>query len=138
MNSEGITDIQGAIAAIAVSSDELQDIELQVKGPRDPAFEGTPVESMHRFYDDGRTLIGIWECTPGRFPVSKPDSTSTMYFFSGAGSITDENGESHPIIPGSAFVEPEGWRGEWTITETVRKLYVITRGPSADRGRAGG
>jgi uncharacterized protein len=131
MNIDAATDIQQALSAIAVSADELQNIELQVKGPRDPVFEGNPVESVHRFYDDGHTLVGVWECTPGRFPVVKEDSTSSMFFFSGAGSITDEGGETRPIVPGQLFIEPEGWRGEWTITETVRKFYVITRGSGA-------
>ncbi len=125
--NDSSTDIGHLVSGIGISSAELQTVELQVKGPRDPVFEGNPVESFHRFYDDGRTLVGVWECTPGRFPVVKEDSSSSMFFLSGAGSIADADGESWPIVPGAVFVEPQGWRGEWTITETVRKFYVITR-----------
>jgi uncharacterized protein len=115
------------IAGIAVSESDVQSMDLPVKGPRTTVFEGEPVESVYRFYDDGVTLAGIWECTPGRFPVVKEDSISTMFFLSGAGTITDQDGESRAIEPGGVFVEPQGWRGEWHITETVRKIYVITR-----------
>lgn len=119
-------------AGIALSPAQLRALPLAVKGPRDPAFEGQPVESFHRFFDDNRTFAGVWECTPGRFPVVKQGSSSWMLFLAGAGSIADADGTTHPIAPGAVFVEPDGWQGEWTISETVRKLYVITRtGPTA-------
>ena len=45
----------------------------------------------------------------------------------GDATITDENGTEHPIAAGTTILLNDGWRGSWTIRETVRKVYVIVQ-----------
>jgi uncharacterized cupin superfamily protein len=40
-------------------------------------------------------------------------------------SNTEADGSSFDIGPGSLFVMPAGWEGNWTIHETLRKMWVV-------------
>lgn len=102
-------------------------MELRTSRPRPDPIRGEPVESFARIFEDDQILVGIWECTPGRFPVSRDGSHSFMQIISGAGHIIDATGVRHELRPGSVHVEPDLWSGEWDITDTVRKFYVIKK-----------
>jgi uncharacterized protein len=117
-------------AGLRFDAAELASQALSVKGLRDPAFEGEPVESLHRFFEDGTTIVGVWECTPGRYPARKRGRHSIMYVLSGRATVTDADGTAHELTPGVAFVEPDGWSGVWHVHETLRKLYVISEAPN--------
>ena len=39
-----------------------------------------------------------------------------------------EDGREEDLGPGDALMLPLGWKGEWVLLETTRKLYVITSG----------
>jgi uncharacterized cupin superfamily protein len=49
---------------------------------------------------------------------------------SGRGTITEPDGTSFEIGPGTLFVTPAGWEGHWTIHETVRKMWVVADVPA--------
>jgi uncharacterized cupin superfamily protein len=100
---------------------------LRVVGPKPGATSGEPVESDLELYDDGRTSIGIWECTPGRWPSEKVGLGELMHFVAGSGRIIDDDGTRHEIRPGVVRFFPDGWHGRWEVDETVRKVYVIVR-----------
>ncbi len=114
------------VSGRSYTPDEIRTLPLEEVGPRE-ALEGNPVESVHRIYKDGVTVMGIWECTPGRFVVTKSGKHSMMYIVSGRGTVTDTDGTVHVLEPGAALMEPDGWVGEWHITETIRKFYVIAK-----------
>lgn len=40
---------------------------------------------------------------------------------------THADGRKETLGPGDAINLPLGWKGEWRVIATVRKLYVITR-----------
>ena len=69
---------------------------------------------------------GIWECQPGGFPVNDRANTETVFIIAGAATITDEDGAAHELAAGSWHTLPKGWTGRWDVTETVRKMYVLT------------
>ena len=69
--------------------------------------------------DGART--GVWEATPGTFTSTREGFNEVCVILSGTATITDESG-SFDIGPGSLFVTPEGWRGSWTVHETLRKV----------------
>lgn len=77
--------------------------------------------------DTGSDLkVGVWECTPGGWPVVDRPDTETCYILSGRARLTDdETGEVTEISAGSLVVLPRGWSGRWDVTETVRKVYTI-------------
>ncbi len=116
-----------SVSGRSYTAAETRSMPLEVMGPRE-ALEGTPVESGHKLYDeDGTTVMGLWECTPGRFMVSKRGKHSMMYIISGRGTVTEADGTVHVLEPGAALMEPDGWVGEWHITETIRKFYVFAK-----------
>lgn len=95
--------------------------------PKPGAFEGRPMESSATLYEDARTEAGVWECTPGSWNSSKIGVGELMHFIAGRGTITDEDGTRHDFGPGSVHYYGDGWKGTWTVEETVRKVYVITK-----------
>jgi uncharacterized cupin superfamily protein len=73
---------------------------------------------------------GIWEVTPGVFKSTRPGYDEICQILSGKGTITEEDGSSFEIGPGTLFVTPAGWTGTWTIHETLRKMWVVTDVPT--------
>jgi uncharacterized protein len=74
---------------------------------------------------DGSVDVGVWECGPGRFTAVRDGFTEVCQILSGRATIEGEDGVSAELQAGSAIVLPSGWRGTWTVHETVRKTYVM-------------
>ena len=105
----------------------LATLDLPAKTPKPVILEGTPAEASQALWTsvDGLMKIGVWECTPGRFPANREANSETCYIMSGKVRITNEDGSSREIGAGEMLVLPRGWRGDWTILETTRKIYVL-------------
>lgn len=114
-----------AVAAVFADVADLAARSLPPGVPRTGATAGEPHEaSLEVFARDGAS-VGIWECTPGRFPSEKVGIGEFMRVLSGRATVRDEAGSVHRLEAGSILVAPDGWRGEWEIHETVRKVYVV-------------
>lgn len=74
---------------------------------------------------DGLCEMGVWECSPGTFTAFRDGYDEFAQILFGAATMTTEEGEKTELGPGSVFVTPSGWKGTWTVHETVRKVYVI-------------
>jgi len=107
--------------------DNAETTALGEPTPKPGAFEGHPMESSATLYKDERTEAGVWQCTPGSWTSSKTGVGELMHFVAGSGAITDADGTRHEFRPGSVQYYPDGWSGTWTVIETVRKVYVITK-----------
>jgi len=69
---------------------------------------------------------GVWECTPGGWPISSREDTEVCYVLSGRARLTDAvTGETLDIGPGDLVLLPQGWSGRWEIVETLKKVYVL-------------
>jgi uncharacterized cupin superfamily protein len=112
------------IPAIAYDADPAT-LKLTVRGPHKGAFAGAPVESVHVLHSDAGGRSGVWECTPGSFDSARNGDAEMMHFVVGAGTITTADGTAHEIRPGVVLVAPDGWRGTWVVSQTVRKVYTI-------------
>lgn len=110
-----------------LSLDDALAVELPELGPRAGATRGAPVESCLTLSDDGLVESGVWEVTPGAFPGRKDGVQETFHVIAGAGTITGADGEVVELRPGVTVHQPDGWHGTWDVTETVRKVYVVTR-----------
>lgn len=108
----------------------LADTPLNPATPKPTSLEGNQMEASCTLFTspDGRVEIGIWECTPGRFTADRSASSEFCHFISGKIRMRHEDGREEDLGPGDALMLPLGWKGEWVLLETTRKLYVITSG----------
>jgi uncharacterized protein len=118
---------EAPLPGVSLSPDELRVLVLEPIGPRADPSQGEPFESAREVSNDGRTAVGVWECTAGRFPVARDGTHSFMYILAGSATVRGSDGDTHELAPGAILVEPDGWTGEWDIRETIRKVYVMTR-----------
>ncbi|WP_120500876.1 cupin domain-containing protein [Roseovarius sp. EL26] len=76
--------------------------------------------------EDEATSIGVWECTPGRFTADRTTAGEYCHIISGRATVCNSDGSNaRDIGPGDLLVLAQGWTGEWTIHEHMRKLFVI-------------
>ena len=102
-------------------------LELGPLTPKPTSIQGDQREASRTLFasPDGRLKIGVWECTPGRFTAVRETNSETCYIVSGRVTLHNEDGEAREVGAGEMLVLPKGWRGEWTIHETTRKLYIL-------------
>jgi uncharacterized cupin superfamily protein len=101
------------------------EVELGPSPAPSRVLSGEPLCGERVLVDLPGLEIGVWEVTPGRFLSSKPNVGEVMHFVAGAGQITHDDGSTTIITPGLTVSLQAGWSGEWTVTETVRKVYAI-------------
>jgi uncharacterized protein len=118
-------DLRAAVNGIGLSEEQIRTMQLSEPKPHGLATEGDPHESYFSAYIEGQTEVGVWECTPGCFPGTMDGISEMMHLLSGRATITDEDGTTHELEAGTMFVLLDGWRGEWQVHETVRKVYAI-------------
>ncbi len=75
---------------------------------------------------DGRLEVGIWECTEGHFTAFREVAAEKCHIITGRVTVRDDS-QTRDLGPGDFLVMPLGWRGEWTVHERVRKLYILDR-----------
>lgn len=79
---------------------------------------------------DGRTRIGVWECTPGHFTADRTAAGEYCHIISGRATVSGSAGQgARDVGPGDLLILPQGWTGEWIIHERMRKLFVISASP---------
>jgi uncharacterized cupin superfamily protein len=91
------------------------------------SVEGDQMEAAKVLWasDDGLVEVGVWECSPGRFTASRDDNSEICHIVSGRVTLHGPGDARRDVGPGELLVLPIGWRGEWTIHEKTRKLYVV-------------
>ena len=68
--------------------------------------------------------IGLWQCTPGTWPLSIPRD-ELCHFVSGRASYIHESGEVIEVRAGTLVLFPGGWRGTCTVHATIRNVYML-------------
>ncbi len=77
--------------------------------------------------EDGKTNIGIWECTPGHFTADRSQMGEYCHILAGSATVSNHDGsESRDISAGDLLVLPQGWKGQWVIHIHMRKLYILS------------
>ncbi len=94
------------------------DVDLDIRA-------GQPRASIRELYRDDTTQSGVWEATPGRFGGTNDGIGELMFVLAGSATVTGDDGVQVELRPGVTFLSRPGWRGEWEVRETVRKVYVI-------------
>ena len=76
----------------------------------------------HAAYATDEVVAGIWEMTEG---VAHDTEVEELFVvLRGAGSVAFEDGEVIDLHPGSVVRLRAGERTTWTITQTLRKVYI--------------
>jgi len=101
-------------------------LELDVIGPKPNPTRGQPTESGKVLFEDALVEVGVWECTAGTFPSRREGFREAITILKGTGTLRDADGNETPLHPGTVVALPDGWAGEWDLTETVRKIYVVS------------
>ncbi len=91
-------------------------------GPADGVVAGEVSVGVRDLGDFKGVEIGVWEITPGVVRDTEVDEVFVV--LAGAGSVRFADGHVVDLGPGSLVRLHEGEQTEWTITETLRKVYL--------------
>ena len=98
------------------------DVGTRVSHPKPLA--GDPKQILREQWVHNGLEVGVWECEPGSFGISRDGYDEAMMILSGAATMNATNGQIFSLRAGSVLVTPQGFVGHWVITETLRKVYV--------------
>jgi uncharacterized cupin superfamily protein len=76
---------------------------------------------------DGRIKTGTWECEVGTSRWEFLERGEFIHVLSGSMVCTEDGQQLVELTAGSTAVFPLGWRGEWEVRQTLRKVFVIYR-----------
>jgi len=87
---------------------------------------GRPLQRTWHHYtsEDGKFFAGIWEAEPGCWAVDYTENEFCQ-ILSGRSILRDVHGGEQVLKTGDNFTIPRGFRGQWEVLETTRKIYVI-------------
>ena len=105
----------------------LASIDLGPPRPKPTSVAGQQLEASAVLFksNDGLLEIGVWECTPGRFTAVRDAMSETCHIVSGHLTLHGPEGRKQEVRAGEVLVLPKGWRGQWELHESTRKLYVM-------------
>lgn len=83
---------------------------------------GEPIVGVAELGAFGEHEYGVWEHSVGVSSDVEVDEVFVVLF--GSASVTFEDGAVTTLRPGSVGRLREGQRTVWTVTETLRKVYL--------------
>lgn len=89
---------------------------------REDVIEGSPTTGVHELPAVGGVEVGVWEISPGT--VTDTEVDEVFIVLSGRGTVAFEDGEMIALAPGTVVRLAAGERTTWTISETLRKIYL--------------
>ncbi|MFJ4254622.1 cupin domain-containing protein [Microbacterium sp. NPDC090003] len=102
-------------AALALAHEPLPASEVRA---------GTPTTAVHPLSLIGGTEVGIWEMTPGTASDVETDEVFVVLAGRARIAFDDPAIADLEVGPGSVVRLAEGQRTVWTVTETLRKVYI--------------
>lgn len=110
------------MAAARLWSPDALAADLDPAAPQEasPAFGSAALGSL------GRMEVGLWEMTPGS--DEDVESEEVFVVLQGRGHIGFADGSRLDLRPGVVVKLESGDRTSWTVTETLRKLYLTHAG----------
>lgn len=110
-----------------LTTSDLATLDLGEMTSKSTSIEGNQTEAARELWtsNDGKLSVGVWECTPGRFSADRAANSETCHLISGRITLRGEDGQTSDLKAGDMLTLPRGWRGEWILHETTRKLYIV-------------
>jgi uncharacterized protein len=91
--------------------------------PSDQHVDGAPRTGFVELGSWGDTTVGVWEMTTGAMRDVEADEVFVV--LSGRASVEFEDGSpTLELQAGDVVRLAEGTRTTWTVTETLRKVYL--------------
>lgn len=92
--------------------------------PADEVLSGTPTTGTQALATLGGVEIGIWEMTPGTATDTEVDEVFVVLSGHATIAFDDPALPDLTVGPGSVVRLAAGQRTTWTVTETLRKIYI--------------
>jgi uncharacterized cupin superfamily protein len=111
---------------------EIPAYELTEKPLGQPSAEPLTGEILTRaqvFLDNETVTSGTWECEPGASRWEFTTRGEVIYVIKGSMTVHEDGDEPVLLTVGSSCIFPIGWKGVWTVHETLRKVFVVYRTP---------
>ncbi|MGA8047512.1 MAG: cupin domain-containing protein [Dermatophilaceae bacterium] len=90
--------------------------------PAEQVVRGSPTTGVRVLGEVGGVEVGVWEITAGTVRDTEVDEIFVV--LSGAGRVYFEDGDCIDLSPGVAVRLLAGERTTWTITSTLRKVWI--------------
>jgi uncharacterized cupin superfamily protein len=89
----------------------------------DQTVSGQPATGFHALTEFGGLEVGVWEMTPG--VMSDVESDEVFVVLSGSATVEfADGGEAVELAAGDVVRLAAGSRTVWSVTETLRKVYL--------------
>lgn len=91
--------------------------------PNDQSVSGAPSTAAAALGEFGGHELGVWEMSPGVMTDVEADEVFVVV----SGAATVEFHDGTPVLqlgPGDVVRLAEGAKTVWTVTETLRKVYL--------------
>jgi len=92
--------------------------------PPDAVVIGRPTTATHTLATLGEVEVGIWEMTPGTASDIEVDEVFVVLSGHAMIEFVEPALPAIEVEAGSVVRLAEGQRTVWTVTETLRKVYV--------------
>lgn len=92
--------------------------------PASDVVSGSPTTATVALGEIGGVEIGVWEMTPGTASDTEADEVFVVLSGHARIAFLDPALPTIEVGPGSVVRLAEGMRTEWTVTETLRKIYL--------------
>ncbi|MFM7650255.1 MAG: cupin domain-containing protein [Acidimicrobiaceae bacterium] len=115
---------------ISFRAAEIAAADLAAKPLGQPSAEPLTGEIMTRakvFLDNPTVTAGTWECEPGASRWEFTTRGEVIYVLSGRMTVHQDGDDPVELTAGSSCIFPIGWKGTWTVHETLRKVFVVYR-----------
>jgi uncharacterized cupin superfamily protein len=107
---------------VLTSNAHLTDVPLEPL-PSEDVVEGHPLVGSVALAAARGVEVGLWEITAGT--VIDVEADEVFVVLSGRGRVMFEDSSFMTLAPGSVVRLRAGDRTTWTISETLRKVYVL-------------
>lgn len=92
--------------------------------PAASVVSGAPTTATYPLATLGDVEVGVWEMTPGTASDSEADEVFVVLSGRAVIEFVSPASPSLEVGPGSIVRLAEGMQTVWTVTETLRKVYV--------------
>ncbi|WP_312182521.1 cupin domain-containing protein [Arthrobacter sp.] len=115
----------GLPAGVVIHPDSLDLVHEPV--PESAVASGTPSTGLHELGNFGGVDLGVWEMSEGGMYDTEAEEVfvvlsgaATVEFLAADGSVA----ATHELTPHTLMRLAAGTRTRWTVTSTLRKVYL--------------